>query len=322
VARLAGAFDSRRPCLEGDESVPLAGRLMLADAIERWRIDRPNRAPLMRFCPLQRSLVALRYPGQPATGRSRFGVWTQSLGRALLFCSLATALVVALAVFRLASIQTVVFGCLPRWQVMRRRIFVAAIGDVPLPAIGSRGLIGVGQEGACPEARWRSWGFCPSQCCSCCRVACAAFPRAGPTCHSPERRPRYFSSRDRPPCPHTRSHPPTLHPTRDSIVGRHTGRPQSSGTVDQGRSGRLLGFGPGSSPRPPPLSRRSRWNAGSGGPILPWAFGLSQAFGSSHGADNSASTVTLTPADARDVPQAVGPRTLLEQSYPLIEIRT
>jgi hypothetical protein len=242
--------------------------------------------------------------------------------RSHVFCSLATALVIALAVFRLASIQTVVFGCLPRWQVMRRRIFVAAVGDVPLPAIGSRGLIGVGQEGACPEARWRSWGFCPSQCCSCCRVACAAFPRAGPTCHSPERRPRYFSSRDRPPCPHTRSHPPTLHPTRDSIVRRHTGRPQSSGTVDQGRSGRLLGFGPGSSPRPPPLSRRSRWNAGSGGPILPWAFGLSQAFGSSHEADNSASTVTLTPADARDVPQAVGPRTLLEQSYPLIEIRT
>jgi hypothetical protein len=35
--------------------------------------DRPNRAPLLRFVPLQRLLAALRYPRLPASGRSRYG---------------------------------------------------------------------------------------------------------------------------------------------------------------------------------------------------------------------------------------------------------
>jgi len=34
----------------------------------------PDRAPLMRFCPLQHSPAAPRCPGLPASGRSRFGV--------------------------------------------------------------------------------------------------------------------------------------------------------------------------------------------------------------------------------------------------------
>jgi hypothetical protein len=75
VAHLATACDSRHHNGVGDESVPPAGRLILADAIrEGSYIDRLNAAPLGRFFPLQRSLVAPRCPEQPATGRSRFGV--------------------------------------------------------------------------------------------------------------------------------------------------------------------------------------------------------------------------------------------------------
>lgn len=76
----AGASDSTRPCPGAIEPIPLAGRPMLADATLRVLHQQARSAPLMRFIPLQRSLTTLRYPGQPATGQSRFGVGTIAPG--------------------------------------------------------------------------------------------------------------------------------------------------------------------------------------------------------------------------------------------------
>jgi hypothetical protein len=74
VARLAPACDSRRPCLGATNRSRRPADWRSPMRPEGSCIDRPNTAPLLRFFPLQRSLAVLRYPGQPATGRSRCGV--------------------------------------------------------------------------------------------------------------------------------------------------------------------------------------------------------------------------------------------------------
>jgi hypothetical protein len=59
------------PCTTGPI---IAARLRVNSITEHDGSRSFDRAPLMRFCPLQHSLAALRCPGLPATGQSRFGV--------------------------------------------------------------------------------------------------------------------------------------------------------------------------------------------------------------------------------------------------------
>jgi hypothetical protein len=153
-----------------------------------------------------------------------------------------------------------------------------------------RGRIGSGQTHVCPKARWRSWGLTLRS------VVPAHGWRmrlraAGPTCHFPERPPRYFSSRDRPSFADIISTPlPRRHAVWRSLLGR-TCRPAPTGrgaSSKYGRSGTLRsasGIWPREQSVPAEFSLGDRRVAPADGPILPWAFGLSQAFGSGHRAD-------------------------------------
>jgi hypothetical protein len=148
----------------GAKSIPLAGRVMLADAINRSCIDRPDPAPLMRSFPLQRSPAAPRCPRQPAIGRSRFSVTSGPPHRRSF--AWMTVLTLALAVFRPAgSVETVVSHiprpaavadhASPSCQCFRRR---SAICDrVARPDPSER------QAPACPRPM-ALLGLCPSQC--------------------------------------------------------------------------------------------------------------------------------------------------------------
>lgn len=98
------------------------------------RMARPIQAPLLRFGPLQRLLAALRYPGLPAAGRSRFGFgWRVGFTRVFPGRTVKPASV-PLRFFAVHSHRppSDAEGCECRSpQVMHRGL---SIRDVPLPA--------------------------------------------------------------------------------------------------------------------------------------------------------------------------------------------
>jgi len=83
------------PCTTGPI---IAARVMVISLAMHAELRSFDRAPLMRFFPLQHSLAALRCAGLPASAQSRFGV---SCDRPR-WCGLTIAYF-ALAVFRIAQ---------------------------------------------------------------------------------------------------------------------------------------------------------------------------------------------------------------------------
>jgi hypothetical protein len=123
----------------------------------------------------------------------------------------------------------------------RRRSCVAAgtsFGDVPLPANGSHSLIGLKRQAPACALTDGAPGVLPfAVLLLLTGGSVARFRAAGPTCRLPERPPRSVLDRG---------------------IGRHLPKfrradicPTRVETVDPGRSGRLLGFGPVSNPCPP-----------------------------------------------------------------------
>jgi len=128
--------------------------------------DRPTRPPLLRFCALQRLLTALRYPGLPASGRSRCGFWAGFLtAPPEVFRQQMEPTSLPLRYFAVSSASghRSMRGCDVRSPRVMHRAFLVNLRDVPLPAECEvfRGSAGTHQF------RRRSWALIPSQCCSC-----------------------------------------------------------------------------------------------------------------------------------------------------------
>jgi hypothetical protein len=169
---------------------------------------------------------------------------------------------------------------LPPSQIMHRR-HLNGFGDVPLSAIGSRGLTGLQGRHLPAQDRRRSWG-CALRSFDPAGGWRSRFRAAGPTCHLPGRPARRVFHRG---------------------IGRRFPHAIAPPFSHYGRSIRdvQVGFWD----LAPQAIRTRRFPVG---PILPWAFGLSQAFGSSsadqaHAPDGSGTTMTL--AKARLLRQAI-----------------
>jgi len=186
---------------------------------------------------------------------------------------------------------------------MHRRTLVR---DVPLSADGSHGLIGRKADTCRPSRRWRSWGYAlrsfapargwlqrvsapPSPLAFCLNVHLDILVEGSPSfVHTP-----------------TPPHSP-IRPYRAYRDGRSRTFRSASGIWPRGQSVPAARV---------PNRIASRLGAlFPVGPILPWAFGLSQAFGSSRATHTSASLTAMTPAGARLSPHANGPRSTARHS--------
>jgi len=174
--RLGGALQrgTRRfaPLVDRPASLPcIAGpaRMLVTDTRSR---DRPCGAPLVRFCPLQRSPATPRlrrfsYPMMPLIGRCRFGVRRPALLAPRVRPALPQPIRPPMRFFARRPRRD------PRPEgagvpvIRGRRRHGSCVvrfigGDVPLPAPEARGPAGTLR---CVPAALM--GFVPSQCCSC-----------------------------------------------------------------------------------------------------------------------------------------------------------
>jgi hypothetical protein len=183
------------------------------------------------------------------------------------------------------------------------------IGDVPLSADGSHGLIGRKASTCLPSRRWRSWGCALRSLAPAHGWLQARFRAADPTCHSPERPPRYSRRGIAVICSHTDTPHSPIRPYRAYRDGRSRTLRSASGIWPRKQSVLAARVPNRMAPRLGALFPV--------GPILPWAFGLSQAFGSPRATRKSASLMAMMPAGARLSPHASDPRSAARHSYPL-----
>lgn len=98
-------------------------------------MDRPTRTALLRFFALQRLLTALRYPGLPATGRSRFGFWAGLVPPEVFSVRTVEDSQLAHAVFRSSSSAAYAGGRVGTCRGSCIAPFYLGVRDVPLPAV-------------------------------------------------------------------------------------------------------------------------------------------------------------------------------------------